>query len=103
MSPPTHRREDDNRTEAEITEEYLDDQFKNQDSNIIDPTSDREPEAEGMDTDIPTNNILSNQDIHIRRVPLSVWLTNKGKNLTKTVNTVLESNQGMNLERYFRN
>ena len=102
-SPPTIRREDDNRTEEEITAEYLNEHYSSPGGNLIDPSSNEEPETENMDTaEIPRENIFSNDDIHIRRVPLKVY-NQKGMNMTKTVNTVLENNKGMNLERYFRN
>ena len=102
-SPPTIRREDDNRTEEEITAEYLNEHYSSPGGNIIDPSSNEEPETENMDTaEIPRENIFSNDDIHIRRVPLKVY-NQKGMNMTKTINTVLENNKGMNLERYFRN
>ena len=76
-------------------------QYSDPGREIVDPSSNDEE----MDTtEQPCRRVvtMSTQKILIRAEPLCVW-TQKGDNLTRTINTVLSNNAEINMDLFLRN
>ena len=76
-------------------------QYSDPGREIVDPSSNDE-EMDTTEQPCGRSVTMSTQKILIRAQPLAVW-TQKGDNLTRTINTVLGNNEDINMDLFLRN